>query len=243
MSFHLYDIQRKTGDFIRKFGSAFDVDQSETPIDIWSYANDLASYPFPNDNGETLYISSSNDLDTTSITIQGLDENFEEKSETISIEGQTRLTLSGLWSRIFRVFNSDSSELTGDVYVYTNGDNTNGVPDTDSDVKAVVEVGYNQTTMAIYTVPANKTLHLSKYHVSIDAKLNGDTHGTMSIDVREFGKIFRSREIIAVASTSPSIIAMQMPLAFPPKSDIKLSMKTISRNSVNVHAVFEGMLL
>ena len=243
MSFHLHDIQRKTGGFIRKFGSANDVDQTEVPTDIWSYSDEISTYVFPSDNGEIMYISSSNDLDTTPITIQGLDENFEEKSQTVALTGQTRITLDGLWSRVFRAFNSDASELTGDVYIYTNGANTNGVPDTDSHVKAIIDVGFNQTRMAIYTVPANKSLHLMSYHISIDPATNGDTHGTMSIDVREFGKIFRSQEVIAVSSHSPSIVTMQMPLSYPAKSDIKIVMKSISRNNVNIHAVFEGMLL
>jgi len=242
-SFHLHDIQRKTGNFIRKFGSANDVDKAEVPIDIWSYSDELSTYVFPSDNGETMYISSSNTLDTTPVTIEGLDENFEEKSQTVTLTGQTRITLDGLWSRVFRAFNSDSSELAGDVYIYTNGANTNGVPNTDSHVKAVIDVGFNQTTMAIYTVPANKSLHIMKYHISIDPESNGDTHGTMSIDVREFGKIFRSQEVIAVSSSSPSIVTMQMPLYYPAKSDIKMVMKSISRNNVDVHAVFEGMLL
>ena len=72
-SFHLHDIQRKTGKFIRKFGTHDDVD-SGTAINeaVWSYADVAGDYVFPSDSGETMYISSSNDLDTIPITILNL---------------------------------------------------------------------------------------------------------------------------------------------------------------------------
>lgn len=241
--FHHNDIQRKTGDHIRKFGSAIDVDKAEAPIDVWSYSDQLASYVFPSDSGEALFISSSNASDTVSIEVQGLDENFNPKTQEITLQGRTKLSLDGLWSRVFRAFNTNNTNLLGDVYVYTDSTVSNGVPQTDANVKAIINLGNDQTTMAIYTVPAGKNLHLSQYHVSIDAKASVGAFATMSLDVRQYGKSFRSREIVAVSSNAPSIISFDTPFTITGKSDIKLSIKQISSNSVDVHAVFQGTLL
>ena len=97
-SFHLADIQRKTGKFVRKFGTHEDVNSSTSNEAIWSYADVAGDYVFPNNLGETMYISSNNALDTIQIRIQGLDENFKEKEQMVVMQGQTRITLDGKWS-------------------------------------------------------------------------------------------------------------------------------------------------
>jgi hypothetical protein len=109
-SFHLYDIQRKSGLFVRKFGSNGAIDLQENNPDADDVAGD---YVFPSDSGETMYISSSSALDTMPIRIQGLDADFKEKEQTITLQGQTRLTLDGTWSRINRAFNDDTNDIAG----------------------------------------------------------------------------------------------------------------------------------
>ena len=47
-SFHLSDIQRKTGKFVRKFGTHEDVSSSTSNEAIWSYADVAGDYVFPN---------------------------------------------------------------------------------------------------------------------------------------------------------------------------------------------------
>lgn len=243
-SFHLHDIQRKTGKFIRKFGSHDDVDSDTVNEAIWSYADVAGNYVFPSDSGEVMYISSNNALDITPITVQGLGADFKEKEQTITLQGRTRLTLDGTWSRISRVFNSDSSDVAGNVFVYTNGTNTLGTPTTPNTVKAVIENGHNQTMQAIYTVPINYQLNLSSYHLSCDAKTSNTTANlTIKLVVREKGSVFRTQEIIAVSNFCPSIVKLDMPLPIPGGSDVMFQVVSATTNNMHVHAVFEGMLL
>ena len=244
MSFHLHDIQRKTGKFIRKFGTHDDVDNNGAIEAIWSYADVAGDYVFPSDSGETMYISSSNALDTMPIRVQGLDPDFKEKEQTVVMQGQTRITLDGKWSRINRVFNDDTNDVTGNIFVYTGGDNTNGTPDTDSEVKAIIENGHNQTMQAIFTVPANNSFHLSSYHLSCDARAPNTTANlTVKLVVRLRGSIFRTQEIIAVSNVCPSIVKLDMPLDIPGGSDIMFQVFSATNNNMHVHCVFEGMLL
>jgi len=243
-SFHLADIQRKTGKFIRKFGTHDDVDGDTSNEAIWSYADIAGDYIFPSDSGEVMYISSNSALDQVSVTVQGLDADFKEKEQTITLQGQTRLTLNGTWSRINRIINIDNSDLSGNVFVYTNGANTLGIPDTASTVKGIIEIGNNQTMQAIYTVPINRHLHLSHYHLSCDAKnTNTNANLTIKLVVRPKGSVFKTQEIIALSNSSPSVIGLDMPLPIPPGSDVMYKVVSSTNNDMHVHCVFEGMLL
>ena len=243
-SFHLADIQRKTGKFVRKFGTHEDVASSTSNEAIWSYADVAGDYVFPNNLGETMYISSNNALDTMPIRIQGLDENFEEKEETVLMQGQTRITLDGKWSRINRVFNDDTNDVAGNIFVYTNGANTNGEPDTPNTVKSIIENGHNQTMQAIYTVPINRQFNLSSYHVSCDAKTtNSNANLTIKLVVRLKDSVFRTQEIVALSNHSPSVINFDMPLPIAGGSDVMFQVVSSTNNNMHVHCVFEGMLL
>lgn len=244
-SFHLHDIQRKTGKFVRKFGTHDDVD-SGTAINeaVWSYADVAGDYVFPSDSGETMYISSNSTLDTMPITVQGLDADFKEKEQTITLQGQTRLTLDGTWSRINRAFNGDTNDIAGNVFVYTNGANTDGEPDTPSTVKAIIENGHNQTMQAVYTVPIKNLFHLSAYHLSCDAKTSNTTANlTLKLVVRQKDSVFRTQEIIAVSNVSPSVIKLDMPLPIEGGSDVMFQVVSATNNNMHIHCIFEGMLL
>lgn len=242
--FHLTDIQRKTGKFVRKFGTHDDVDSDTVNEAIWSYADVAGDYVFPSDSGEVMYISSNNTLDTMPIRVQGLDADFKEKEQTITLQGQTRLTLDGTWSRINRVFNDDTNDVAGNVFVYTNGANTDGTPTTPNTVKGIIENGHNQTMQAVYTVPEDYYLHLSSYHVSCDPQAPNTTAGlTIKLVVREKGSVFRTQEIIAVSNMSASIVKFDMPLPIKGGSDVMLQILSSTTNNMHVHGVFEGMLL
>lgn len=243
-SFHLADIQRKTGKFVRKFGTHNDVDFNTSNEAIWSYADIAGDYIFPSNSGEVMYISSNNDIDTIPITIQGLDENFKEKEQTVFMQGQTRITLDGKWSRINRVFNDDTNDVAGNIFVYTNGANTDGTPDAVSNVKGIIENGHNQTMQAIYTVPIDRQFNLSSYHLSCDAKTaNINANLTIKLIVRLKDSVFRTQEIIAVSNFSPSVIRLDMPLPIPGGSDVMFQVVSSTSNNMHVHCVFEGMLL
>lgn len=243
-SFHLHDIQRKTGKFVRKFGTHDDVDALTVDEAVWSYADVAGDYVFPSDSGETMYISSNNTLDTMPIRVQGLDENFKEKEEVVIMQGQTRITLGGKWSRINRVFNDDTDDVAGNIFVYTGGDNTLGEPNSASDVKAIIENGHNQTMQAVYTVPINNLFHLSAYHLSCDARAPNTTANlTLKLVVRRKGSVFRTQEIIAVSNSCPSVVKLDMPLPIEGGSDVMFQVVSSTNNNMHVHCVFEGMLL
>lgn len=245
MSFHLYDIQRKTPDFVRQFGSAQNIDSGDVPIDIWSLADIYPQYTFPSNLGETMYICSSSALDTTTVSIQGLDENFESKQQNITLQGNTVLTLNGKWTRINQIFNYDSSDIAGNVYVFTNTTVIDGVPQSGTAIKSVIENGFNQSLVGIYTVPRKRVFHATSYQISCDAK-NANTlvNATVEFAVRmNVNGIFRTQEIIAISNYCPANVNLQMPFPIVGPADIKPTIRSLTTNSVEIHCTFDGMLL
>lgn len=221
----------------RKFGFNADVDTSTIPEDVWDYGG---IYTFPSDAGETMYISSSNTGDLINFTVQGLDENFYSKNVNIQISGQTPVTL-GTFSRVFRSFNNDSVDMKGNVYIYTTGTVTNGVPQTASKVKAMVQSGLQQTEMAIYTVPADLNGYVGDISISCPRLANQTVAVRAHVDVREYGKVFRTQLVCGV---NDSLYQDQLFTAIevPAKADIRIRAQNVYASDTPVAASFDMYL-
>ncbi len=154
---------------IHKYGHNLDIDSTfET---IWSEGTNYAFIP----TATVLKISSSSADDTSdgtgarTITIQGLDANYFEKSETITLNGQTAVNTSNTYFRIHRMFvetAGSGQENAGTIYAGT-GTVTTGVP---ANKYATIPVGYNQTMMAIYTIPCDKTAYMTMFYAQPDSQ-------------------------------------------------------------------------
>jgi len=244
MSFHLYDIQNKTSEFVRKFGTHLSVNTDDVPTTIWNYGNIEPIYTFPSNSSEELFVSSSNNSDNQKITAVVLDENFEERIKELQLSGNAKVPIEGSWTRVNDLYNSDNTDFAGDIYLYTDSSVSSGVPSDDSAVKSFIKSGYNQSAQAVYTVPSRRSFHASSYHISCDAKNSNTTvNATVSFDVRLFGGVFLRKEVIAVSNHSPSVVNLSMPFFLPSKTDIVSTIQKCTNNSVEIHSVFEGMLL
>ena len=104
------------------------------------------------------HISSSSASDTVEISLEGHiclpngDRVF--RSETVTLQGQTKVALPIPLCRSTRMFNNNSTDLVGTVYVYEDVSVTNGVPQTDSAVHLMIPAGRNQSRKAATTISA-----------------------------------------------------------------------------------------
>lgn len=120
------------------------------------------------------------------VHIEGLDANYLEISETVTLNGQTAVNTVNEYLRVGRlevVTVGSGLANAGDVYAGT-GTVTGGVPAT---VYAKIPIGQNNTLMAIYTVPANKQAYLHELFV-----FSGGTGGqtlTVRLVARGFGGV------------------------------------------------------
>jgi len=225
--------------FVEKFGENSDIDTATAPEDIWSYGG---IYTFST-TADIDSISSSSGSDTTEITVQGLDENWALATQVVTLSGQTRVALTTPLIRCFRAWNSNSTDLVGTVYIYVNGSITGGVPDTASDVRAIISIGAGQTEMCIYTVPAGKTGYFYGGYVSMSRV--GNNSAVFTSRVRTFGGVFRVASRIACIGAGKSSwdYRYPFPLPLPEKTDILLRCDEVDANGSGVSGGFTILLI
>jgi len=153
------------------------------------------------------------------VSIYGLDANYNEISEIVTMNGQTAVNTVKSYLRVFHlaVVTAGSGEAAaGTIYAGT-GVVTSGVP-------AVVYSVYttaNGSTAAIWTVPAGYTAYITSY-ASGYSNASATANGTVSLTVRPFGSVFDTASQLRVSNGVQGWIAFQYPLAVDEKSDIEI---------------------
>ena len=223
-----------------KFGYNPDVDGTEETV--WGQGG---NYPWF--AGElTVFVSSSsaNDSGTgtgaRTILIQGLDENYAEVEETITLNGQAQITSQLSYLRIYRAFVTlagSGGSAAGTIYIGSSGA-TGGVPNTST--YASLSLG-NQTQIAAYTVPAGHTLYVDEINFTA-AVSQANKLVTCKFVSREFGSnVFRTR-FIQVLQSNQLIQTFKYPQAFAEKTDLECRASTDTTNTA-LGASFQGVLI
>lgn len=223
-----------------KFGYNPDVNGDEETV--WEQGGD---YPWL-DSAVTMFVSSTSVNDTSggsganTILIQGLDENYVEIEETITLNGQTQVTTQLSYLRVYRAFVTlagSSGTSGGIIYIGSSGA-TGGVPN--GTVYANLSIG-NQTQIAAYTVPAGHTLYLDE--INITAALNlANKRVNASFHTRDFGSnVFRTR-FINVLQSSQLKQLFKYPQEFAEKTDVEIRVSTNTTNNP-IAASFQGVLI
>jgi hypothetical protein len=223
-----------------KFGINGDVGTSvET---VWAQGG---TYVYPT-AATVMKISSSNAADAAAgtgartISIAGLDANYNEISETVTLNGQTEVNTVNSYLRITRMFvvTAGSGETAaGTIYAGT-GTVTSGVPAT---VYGMIAFGANQTQMAFWTVPAGYTLYLmGTFYSSGNSTANAFTN--FQLIQRPLGGVFRQQSSTRTAGSGDFVLDLHTPLAFAEKTDIEVR-AVASAGTSNVSAEFEGIYI
>jgi hypothetical protein len=210
--------------FIHKFGHAPDFDTGDNEVTIWDGADDSdtdqMAYVFATaDRIDSL--SSGSGADTQVIEVQGLDANYALVTQTATLIGQTRVALKTDLLRVFRMVNVNSVDNAGHVVCYENTTLSSGIPTDTTKIKATIHPGNNQTTMAVYTVPAGKTAYMRDWYANT-AGGSRDTNYVIKVKVRPFGQVFQLKHISALAVAGSSAIqhSYNEPEVFAEKTDI-----------------------
>ena len=231
-----------------KYGRNDDIDTTTNPEDVWTYGG-LYTY---NNTPSIQYISSDNPADLGQvITVEGLDENYNQLSVDVILNGQnqTQIGTGETFVRVFRAFNAGPTQFVGNVLIYddTNGGVVGGIPTVLTSIKAEVRADDQQTYMALYTVPAGYTAFFMGSAISITTGASAAKSAEVELLTRDFGRIFRSQEILGLASTGSSSFSQDLnalgPLRFSEKTDIRVSVRTVSANDTGVSAYFSILLV
>ena len=216
---------------IYKFGQNSVVgDSVET---IWQQGG-LYSYP---PSATTMTVSSSNTNDTSAgtgartVLISGLDGDYNEISETITLNGQTAVTTTNSFLRVNRAIvltAGSGGSNAGIIYVGT-GTVTTGVP---ANIYTTINGdGTNQTLQAFWTVPANYNAYIYQTNISTGNSSNTPAVLKTLLVARSHGGVFNTKEVI-VLTDGNHLQDYSFPITLTEKTDIEFRAESSSA-SVN----------
>ena len=225
-----------------KFGYNPDINGIEETI--WSQGG-IYSYPV---SAAQLYVSSSSTADTdggtgaNSVKIIGLDADYNEVEEDITLTGQTQKITQTSWIRVYRMYITlagSGGAAAGTIYLADTGA-TAGLPT--GTVYASILLGAGQTEMAVYTVPAGYTLYLNDINFTAAVSL-ANSYVQVRFLQRDFGtNIFREQTRVVLQSNT-YIFKFEYPLRIPEKTDIEVRGLSVGSNNNPISATWQGVLI
>jgi len=208
---------------VHKFGFNTSVTTSATLV--WNGGGD---YTYPTSAAQLGVVGTST-TDNSQITIEGVDADYNELSNVVTLNGTTTVTTSGSYLRAYRAYISDDNEPAGDVTITHSGSNI-----------AIISADEGQTLMATYTVPAGYTAYLYQLVFGGAAEL-ANKFMTIRLRVRKPNGIFRTQAKYTVA-TQTFEETMVFPLVYPEKTDIEITAQSSSQVQ-QASAMFDLLLI
>ena len=192
-------------------------------------------------------ISSSSANDTEEIylechTVTGTGENqqFTFLTQTVDLNGQTRVALPTPVARISRVFNNNGTELEGAVYVYENTAIVGGVPSDLTKVHGQIPAGFQQSFKAATTFSNEDYYILTGGFGSVSYKQSAAVN--FYLEFRTPGKVFREGASISANSAGGAwTVDLDPAIIIPKNSDVRVTCQTGTQGA-EVYASFKGYL-
>jgi len=209
-----------------KFGAVPAMSQNNSGT-IWDVNDTL--YPWSSfSTAGTLSVPTVNASDNgKSLVIVGLDSDYNEITETVTISSSGATTTTNSYLRVYRAYLTSGSNVAI-INIQKGGVNV-----------ARINAGKAQTLMAIYTVPAGYTAYLTQGTATCQD--GADATGDMFI--RYFGQdAFRVGHTFEVCGDGGQYFyPFSVPIAIPEKSDIDVR-ATVRSNNARVTAAFDMIL-
>lgn len=207
---------------IHLFGFNRDVGTSyET---IWNNGGGIYSFPV---SALVMSVVSDEAADTMGVRISGLDSNYNQISETVTLDGTTPVTTTQSFLRINDA-RITSGNNVGDITI-SNGGTT----------YAFLEATYGVSQAAIYSVPAGFSFYITQVDVT-SGTIGSNKYGSLRACLRQFeGPELHFFESTFV--TSQLVYDLQVPFKIPEKCDFSLECK--SSSSTNEFTIYVGGIL
>lgn len=201
---------------ILKFGRN-DTMASGVREDVWDGSS---IYTWPATADITHIKAAASGDEGLNIEIQGLDTDYALVTQEKALDGTDSSTLVALDTALRRVFRKkvkDSTDATNDIECYNSAGTT---------LYSRISTPFNQTLMALYTVPAGKTAYLTRYYCMVNKKVNASVE--VELYVRPFGEVFQLKHNGVIASGGDAhwdfnFFPHSPPMKIEEKSDIKLT--------------------
>lgn len=172
------------------------------------------------------------------VQIFGLDENFQQASEIITLSGLTPAVSTGLFSRVHsaNVQSSGSSNAA-----YNAGTLTVSHSTTTANVFLTILPGRNQSNAAVFTIPSEKRGIVTRIAVEVDRANTSSVDGVLW--TREFGKSPRLRRPFTASNTSSWQEKPYGGLTLPAQTDLSLRVTSCTANNTIVYGQFDIVLI
>lgn len=221
---------------IRKFGA---VEGLNGTGDVYDNGSSVGTYPFPAAASTASVVSTDADDDGTptpaagarTVTISGLDANYEQIEETVTMEGLTPVVTDASFFRVYRVrVATVGASLTNEGVITVT---------VDSGIVAQIGVGNGKTLQAIYTVPAGKKLLIFKWLADTAAVVTS----TFSLLTRPEGMawLLEDRKYVISGGSIEHDYGDRLPLEVMEKTDVRV--EAITGGASNTSAAFDGLLI
>jgi hypothetical protein len=208
----------------------FNPDVDSTQVSVWPLPS-LISFPA---TAIQMTVSSSSANDTSAgtgartVVVEGLDANYNEVTETVTMNGQSAVTMTNALLRVNYAYVATAGSgngAAGDIYIGT-GTVTTGVPAT---VYDIIKFDYNNTTTGSFTVPAGHRAYVSQGLFS-----SGQSGGSNQVQGRLLTRgIDNIRRTAAITTINNGVAnyVFEYPLAVPEKTTIEATAIGSSSNN------------
>lgn len=217
----------KDASHIHKFGAVPAMSQNQTGT-VWDVNDTIYPWSAFNTAG-VLTVPAVNASDNGKIIrVYGLDDNYDEITETFTISSTGTTTGTKTFKRVYRAYVTDGVTNIGNINVQRGGTTV-----------LRITAGKGQTLMSIYTVPRGFTGYLLKGTMSCQA--GADATGDMF--VRYFGQSsFRVGHSFEVSGAGGQYTYdFGVPIQIPAKSDIDVR-ATVRSNNARITGAFDLIL-
>lgn len=231
------------GKSLNKFGRRESINSSKATVG--SFGGELEETLLTT-NGITSIISSDAGDNQTIVveyhTISG--DNLTFGVQTVTLNGQTAVTLPTACARVSRAYNASATEINGDVYIYEGGTTTLGVPDTASEIHLQIVAGEQQSKKAATSISSVDAWLITGITTSVVAGTPGSQVVDFDLDIKATTGVWRpqlewSCQIGALSTVS---INLDPVIIVPKNHDVRVSALAASGTGIDVTASFRGYL-
>jgi hypothetical protein len=223
------------------FISGFNATVGTTYETVWSESSVYAYLT----SAALIKISSDSINDTAAgtgartITIYGLDANYNQISETVSLSGQTAVNTTNYYLRVFHLMVNTAGSggaAAGNIYAGT-GVVTSGKPN----IVYGVYTADGGATACIYTVPAGYTGYIFDFLCSSGVSAVANAYTNIGLYSRPLGGVFDNIIQGRCGNGGAFTIPLNYPTVFGEKTDIEV--RASATSSANVTANFSIVLI
>jgi len=208
------------------FNSAFE-DTEET---VWEEGG-IYAYP---PTATQMKVVSTDDTDTSTLRVEGLDADYNAVEEIVTITGQTPVLTQQEFLRINYAIVTQNTP-TGQIRIGA-GTVTAGVPE---NVYAFIN-GDNVSLSSVYTVPSGFTLFLDRGTVSVTSDPEAIINSRLI--VRPFGQVFHTAVLINAINAYLEF-NWNFPIKVTEKSDLEARVRCLKNQTNSATISLEAVLV